>query len=316
MSFKLATLSLALLALQGCAPPRPAPKTSELSAAPTQQAAAPEADGRKGPEVSDIFVEGDELTFDGYVVRKLRKRVTFEDPSDMKSDVKSRPFTAECSYAVLKRKGRVLATFDGVCGGVGNGTRFGLFPFLGGDEKQLLVSQDVPRGGTQWVVSLSKGFRVIFDGDEFGVGREGDDMTLADMDGDGVYELKLMLTAFYGFADSTLSTAGTPLPTVVFRYDEGARKYLPANRHFARLLLADAEESKKKVPGPEDRENHLSDILSLVLDYVLAGEEQAAWAFYEEAYRLPDKAEMKKKIKAELSALPLYRFTYKGKTGH
>lgn len=315
MPFKLATLSLTLLALQGCGPHGPAPRASELSAAPTRQVAAPEADGTKGPEVSDIFVEGDELTFDGYVVRKLRKRVTFEDPSDVKPETESRPLTAECSYAVLKRRGRVLATFDSVCGGFGNGTRFGLFPFLGGDEKQLLVSQDVPRGGTQWVVSLSRGFRVIFDGDEFGVGREGDDMALADMDGDGVYELKLPLTAFYGFSDWALSTAGTPLPTVVFKYDEGARKYLPANRRFARLLLADAEDSKKKVPGPEDRENHLSDILSLVLDYVLAGEEQAAWAFYEEAYRLPDKAEMKRKIQAELSALPLYRFTYKGKAG-
>lgn len=311
MSSQLATLSFVLLALHGCAAPRPTAKGLPAVATPPRQVAAPETNGRKEAKVSDIFVEGDELTYNGYVAQKRHKRVRLDYPPE----VGAKPFFSEVSYAVLKRGGRVLATFDGFYSGAGNSTRFGLFPFLGGDEKQLFVSQDVPRGGCQWVVSLSRGFRVIYDGEEFRAGREAEDMSLVDLDGDGVYELKQPLTAFYGFSDWALAPAATPLPTVVFKYDAGARKYLPANRHFARHLLAEAEAAKRSVSGPEDRARHLSDILSLVLDYVLAGEEQEAWAFYEEAYKLADKAEMKRKIKAELSAHPLYRFTYEGKGG-
>jgi hypothetical protein len=47
-----------------------------------------------------------------------------------------------------------------------------------------------------------------------------------------------------------------------------------------------------------------------VLDYVFAGREQEAWAFYETAYKLPDKAEVKSKIKAVLNDQPVYRFMY------
>ena len=143
MSLKLATLSLTLLALCGCASSRPAAQRMATTATPTPQVAAPEASGREGPQVSDIYVEGDELTYNGYVVEKRHKRVRLDYPSEGKE---RRFFEDEFSYAVVRRRGKVLATFDGVYSGAGNATRFGLFPFLGGDEKQLLVSQDVPVG--------------------------------------------------------------------------------------------------------------------------------------------------------------------------
>ena len=62
--------------------------------------------------------------------------------------------------------------------------------------------------------------------------------------------------------------------------------------------------------GPESRESHLSDVLSIVLAHVFAGDEQGAWEFYESAYGLPDKARLRRKIEVELRAQPAYRFIY------
>jgi hypothetical protein len=58
------------------------------------------------------------------------------------------------------------------------------------------------------------------------------------------------------------------------------------------------------------REAHLADVLSIVLDYVYAGEEREAWEFYEATYGLPDKAQLKREVKRSLRAEPVYRFVY------
>jgi hypothetical protein len=220
------------------------------------------------------------------------------------------PLQVEVSYAVVKRKGKVLMKLDAdIYFGMGNNTSFGLFPLLGGGEKQLLVSQDIFRGGTQWVVSLSPRPHVIYDGDEFGAGREGSDMGVVDLDRDGVYEITQPVTRFYGF--KSLAPARTPLPTVIFKYDPKARKYLPANALFQDYLLKDVAAARARLTGPEDHINHLADVLHIVLDYIFAGDEETAWAFYEQAYNLPDKVEVRKEIETELKDDPVYRFMYK-----
>jgi hypothetical protein len=253
------------------------------------------------------FVEGDNLSYHGYVVQKLYKKVKLDYPPEFKEP----PEWVDVSYAVLRKDGKVLAKFDGVYFGMGNATRFGLFPLLGDHAKQLIVAQDVFRGGRQWVVSLSSSFRIIYDGSEYLTGREAEDMGIIDLDKDGVYEITQPLTAFYGFLNWALPTSRTPLPTIIFKYNVKAEKYLPANHLFQDYLLAETEKAKRKIRPPSDRIDHLAGILAIVLDYILAGQEQKAWAFYEERYRLPDKAEIKQEIKARLKEQPVYRFIYR-----
>ena len=139
-------------------------------------------------------------------------------------------------------------------------------------------------------------------------------MGVFDLDGDGVYEITVPVTDFYGFHDWAISPLATPLPEVVFKYDAKAGKYLPANEQFQKYILRDVDAARSKVHGPEEREAHLADVLSVVLSYIFAGKEQEAWEFYESAYKLPDKVEIKKEIEDMLKTQPVYRFMY-GKAG-
>jgi hypothetical protein len=302
-------LALAVLVNSACAARVESSQTRSAAAetpapAPTPAATKPEpAEIRIG----DALVREDALTHEGYTVRRRGKRLG-------RGDAPGRAGNPEAAYAVLERGGKVLLRFDaGVYNGGLNSIGFGLFPFLGGASKQLIVSQDAPRQGRQWIVSLSPSPRVIYDGPAFAAGREVDDLHVADFDGDGVYELAAPLTTFYGFRDWALSPSATPLPEVVFRYDEKAGRYLPANARFRQQLLKDVEEAKSKVRGPappESPESHLSDILSVVLAHVFAGDERGGWEFYEKTYGLPDKAEVRRETEAELRAQPVYRFIY------
>src|SRR6202040_948278 len=90
-------------------------------------------------------------------------------------------------------------------------------------SKQLVVSQTVPRGGRHWIVDLSTNATTIFDSKEWGVGTE--DVCVHDYDGDGVEEISLAITKFWGFGSMAMSES--PLPGVVFKYDARTRKYLP-----------------------------------------------------------------------------------------
>jgi hypothetical protein len=223
--------------------------------------------------------------------------------------------SAEVAYVVLERGGKILRSFDaGVYHGGLNSAGFGLFPFLGEGGRQLIISQDAPRTGRQWVVSLSPSPRIIFDGPAFGVGREADDLQVSDLDGDGVYEIVAPVCDVYGFRDWALAPTETPLPPAVFKYDAKAGKYLPANRLFREHLLKGVDEAKAKVRGPSER-GHMADVLSVLLSYVFAGDEREGWEFYEAAYALPDKAEVRREVEATLRAQPVYRFMDKQAAG-
>lgn len=179
----------------------------------------------------------------------------------------------------------------------------------------MFISQDIFRGGNQWIVSFSPGLRVIFDGEKYSVGREGYDVVVTDRDKDGTYEITLPLTHFYGFQN--LSPAATPLPTIIFKYNAKAREYLPANYEFRDYLLRDIEKQKAEISPVQDTlNNHLSDVMSITLDYIFAGEEQKAWTFFDDSYKLTDKTKIKADIKAELKDHPVYRFLYQKRSIH
>jgi hypothetical protein len=255
-------------------------------------------------QIDGIFVDKDSLSYNGYDVVKLKKKVKLEYPPEMKS----KPELVEVSYAVLKKKNKVLDTFDGVYFGAGNATNFGLFPFLGKETKQLTVSQTIPRGGRHWVVELSSEARVISDSKDYGIGRE--EFSVIDIDKDGVYEISLPITEFYMFENMAMSE--TPLPTIIFKYDEKAKKYLPANRIFRNYLLTGIEDKIKQL-NSSDKSNYLSDRLDIVLRYVYAGKEAEAWSFFDKEYNLPNKEEIKSKIKSTLKKENVYKYIYENR---
>ena len=203
--------------------------------------------------------------------------------------------------------GRVLREFDAP---VGHRIEAGFFSLLGTRSDQLIISQGRFRTGVQWVADFSKGFKVIFDGRRFDVGREADDMTISDLDVDGINEIIVPITAFYGFQSWRLSTGQTPLPDIIFRYDPVQREYLPSNLFFKKCILKDTETAEKSAREIE-KEISLGRLMSIVLDYVFVGEEQRAWKFFEEMCTLPDKDRIRSDIQDVLTAHPVYRHIYK-----
>ncbi len=253
----------------------------------------------------DAFVEEEQLAYNGYVVSRLHQSVTLDYPHEFKPSARQ----IDVSYAVVTQKNREVAKFDaGYYGGYGNSTRFGLFAFLGRPIKQLVVSQDVSRGGTQWVVSLVPRFHVIFDGQYWGVGRETDDMRVEDLDQDGVLEILVPITDFYDLQDK-MSISEIPLPTVIFKYNEKAERYLPANKMFREYALHNVEGYNQGIDSSDELFAR-SRILRILLDEVYAGEREKGWAFFEINYKLADKEELRKRIKSLLRDQPVYRFIY------
>lgn len=105
-------------ATAGCAQPAAVPATAESSPASTP---TPETYEDPYTYLSDVFVAGDSLVHEGFEVVKLSKKVRddYQPPAGQPP-----PPLLDATYAVLRRKGRVLLTFDGVHGGEREGWDF------------------------------------------------------------------------------------------------------------------------------------------------------------------------------------------------
>src|SRR5215475_811636 len=237
--------------------------------------------------MSDIFTMEKSLSYNGFNIAKIAKR---------------KP--KEFSYAVIKKNGRVLAKFDSFHDELMNATDIGLFPLLGGKTKQLIISQTLPRTGRHWIVELAANPKVLFDSGDYEVGRE--EVWTVDLDGDGVYEIWLYVTTFYGEFDQ-LSVMATPLPKMVFRYDKRAGRYLPANHSYRDYLLKDIETEISNLPTVVG-ERYLASRLNVLLRLLYAGKEKEGWEFFDKAYTLPDADKIKAKVKAVLQNAPAYKF--------
>jgi len=254
----------------------------------------------KEMHAGEVIANFDQLSYRGYMIQTHHRLARVDGPPA--------PEPVKVSYVVVKRNGRTVAKFDSeIYSSLGNSTEVGLYSLLNNGKKQLILSQDSFKTGVQWVADFSPGFRIIFDGMKFHVGREGDDMTISDLDGDGVSEITVPITAFYGFERWRLSTSDTPLPDVVFKYDAAKREYLPANPLFKQILLRDikrAEDDARAV----DQQTRLGSVMSVVLHYIFAGEEGRGWKFFEETCSLPDKGTIRADMEKELKAHPVYRY--------
>ena len=250
-----------------------------------------------------IFGGDDQLFHHGYDVKRVDGKAPY---SRIEESGKSSTEMVDVSYAVVRQNGRTIAKFDGVHYPLGNLTDFGLFGLLGNKSEQLLVSLTVPRGGRHWVVSLDPTLRVLFDSDDYGVGRE--EFFVVDIEKDRVYEIVLPVTAFYEMQDK-MYIGEIPLPEIIFKYDAAEERYFPANHLYPEYSLRHLDAKFKSLPE-DPRDNYLSKRLSILLTYVYAGKEQEGWAFFDEYYRLPDKEEMKTRIRTVLRDEGVYKYLY------
>jgi|SRR5262245_9709537 len=245
--------------------------------------------------MSDIFTREKSLSYKGFKVAIIAKRK------------RSKSHLQELSYVVIKKNERALAKFGGPIDHPLTATDIGLFPFLGGKSKQLIISQTVPRGGRHWIVELTDNPKVLFDSGDYEVGRE--EVWTVDLDGDGVYEIWLFVTSFYG-AFNQLSVSATPLPTVIFKYDKRAGRYLPANHRYRDYLLKGIETEISELPTAVG-ERYLARRLDVLLRLLYAGKEKEGWEFFEKAYTLPDADRIKAIVNEEIQKAPAYNFIRK-----
>jgi hypothetical protein len=246
--------------------------------------------------MSDIFNKEESLSYNGFKIAKLESIAKGSENEQI-----------EFSYAVIKKNGRVLAKFDSFRDGLMNATDIGLFPFLGGKTKQLIISQTLPRTGRHWIVELTPNPKVLFDSGDYEVGRE--EVWTVDLDGDGVYEIWLYVTTFYNEFDQ-LSVMLTPLPKMVFRYDKRAGRYLPANHSYRDYLLKDIETDISNLPTVVG-ERYLSSRLNVLLRLLYTGKEKEGWELFDKAYTLPDADRIKAKVNEVLQEAPAYKFIRK-----
>ncbi len=286
---------------------RPKSQTSNQAAGPsdpTIEVSSADNDSSSDDPCSQMFsnfyVEADSLAYNDYEVARLHKVVHDKESG----------FDMPDTYAVLRSRGKVIATFDGIYHPAGNFTDFGFASLLGGETKQLVVSQVIPRNGRHWVVDVSSDGATLFDSSDWDTG--GEDVCVHDVDGDGIAEISMPIQAFWGF--ETMSMADSPMPGVVFKYDSKSRKFLPDKSSFARGLT-DIDEDVKAIDQNEKPQGgfagrFLAVRLDIFLHYVYAGREKDAWSFFEKTYNLDDKKEIGKKIRARLDREPVYRFVY------
>ena len=282
--------------------PSPGPKPSVLEVSnplsPEPQA-SPSTDD--WTSFDDLLTDDESMEYNGYLIEKRYKNVKFYDQR-----------TQDQGYVVLSQDDKVIRSFDGKAyHPLGNITTFGLFSFLGTNEKQLAISQDVNRGGVQWIVDLSPTPRVIFDGVAWGIGREAADCEVKDLDGDGTLEISLPLTDFYSFMDK-MSVAQCPLPMITFKYDRARKKFLPIN-HFQNKSETSGElDADKK----SDQFYVRSTILDHMLELIYRGKRRQAWEYFHTTYNLSDKKEIEQRVKNILNQQPVYKYIYKNPQTH
>jgi hypothetical protein len=274
---------------------------THVNEAPPQAPIEPE--GESVSIADDLAYDQEQMAYEDYVVRKQYRRA--------KEYGFSSPEWIDVSYAIVERNHKRISKLDAdIYFGLGNTTTFGFAPLLGGDTKQLIVSQDVSRGGKQWIARLRPGYKVIFDGPAWQVGREIYDMQAIDLDGDGAQEITVPITDFYDFMDK-MYIGEIPLPTIIFRYDAEKDQYFPANPIFSNYALKDSAEIRQQFEN-DNKPLSASKNLGVLLDYVYAGQEEKGWEFFDRHYNLPDKKEFKTRVRKLLRSQPVYRYLYKG----
>lgn len=247
--------------------------------------------------VSEMWTEKDFLEVENFIVKKFSHKLK---PKDL--------IEADVTDAMIQKNGKTLLKLDGIYHGLGNATNFALFPLLGENKKQLIVSHTVPRGGIHYIIDFSSNPRVILDSRDFAVG--GEDLGTTDIDNDGVYEVFLAKSGdYFNFASFEI-----PYITITFRFDKQKQSFLPVNHILPENALEHIDGQIKRFN--ESKEKRFSAVLEITLTYLYAGKEKEAWEFFDKNFfpqdwafgKVEDKEETKQIIKEVLGKDPIYKF--------
>lgn len=251
--------------------------------------------------LESIFTKGDKLVYQGYEITR------FARPS------------ADSWTITIKKNGKIQKRFEIGATMSKDWAKLGLFNFLGGRGKQLIVEGYSGGAHCCWeykIIDLSPTYRVLYDSDDWNVGY---DLNPVDLDKDGVFEFTQSVMTFDYFP---LSHAYSAFPPAVFKYNHRAGKYLPANRLFQSRVTQGIEAKLTKIaewnkrPGLEKRTSiiepeYAATSLDVFLRYLYSGREKRAWDFFDKSYKLGDKQEIKFGIKRELRGCAIYKYLYR-----
>jgi hypothetical protein len=256
--------------------------------------------------IDSILTKSDNLSYKDYQVRTRVGK-------------KPGPWGREAAWeVVLTHKGKEAEVFPNDAQ-FSDYNRFGFFPLLGGDAKQLIILQYT--GGAHCcevarVYELGDSPRQIFDGGDYDL-ELGFDVN--DLDGDGIFELSESLGTFDYF-DRCSHATSPAAPSAIFRYDAKTKKYVPANDRFKSVLSKAVEKDidelrdfEKKTDFADFRDEdgeYLGKLLSVVVAYLYAGDERRGWEFFDREYRLSDKEKIKLHLSATLATDSFYSQLY------
>jgi len=193
-----------------------------------------------------------------------------------------------------------------------------MYPFLKRSNKQLVIEQY--SGGmhccfTNWIIELSSDINILYNSQDYNVGYG---IKPLNLDNDEMFEFTTTILSFDYFH---LPHGFSPLPEVLFKYNESKKKYLPANHIFPEFALANIEEIKRDVQKYYNKVNYekndeMSDmkyfslILEILVRYVYSGKRDIGWTYYEKWYISPTKDEMKTEIQNQFDNCAIYRYIY------
>ena len=253
-------------------------------------------DKSKEISIEESFVNKDSLQIGEYVIKKVKVKKTDRET----------PETAKIFDAVLTKNGKQITKFEGVFYPLGNTIDFGLFSFFGNANKQLIIADTSNRYERNWIVDFSPEYTILFDTAEYGT----ENLRRIDFDDDGIYEIASGKT----YDIFSFSSAYRPSVNVIFQFNSQIGKFLPASHRFSEFTLRDIDDQLKRFN--ESDKKHFHDVLEITLTYVLAGQEEKAWEFFDKNFtpenwssgKVENKAEAKEKIQASLNDDPIYKF--------
>jgi hypothetical protein len=254
--------------------------------------------GQEINTLDKIFNNTKSLSLDDYTIEKI------PGPQD------------EQWSAVLKKNNEVIMRFEN--GYLEDMTIFGLYPFIVNRDKQLVVEQF--SGGahccwSDWIIELTSPISILYDSQKYPVGYG---MVIEDINKDGNSEFIQTLLTFDYF--DRMPHACSPLPAVVFAFDESSNQFVPANPRFAEYFLKDIEENiqycqeyiTKVKANPDSYDDstgeYLSSVLQVVIQYIYVNQEENAWSFFDQNYLLKDKEEIRKKVEEQLNNCAVYQY--------
>ncbi|MBF8248546.1 MAG: hypothetical protein HW374_1346 [Bacteroidetes bacterium] len=258
------------------------------------------AENETGPHSQDVSILPDSLTYGDYtIVRTL-------DLQDSTYGV-----------AIFKNKQRVWRSREGTIRPEDNEVK--LVSLFRDGTKQLYVQHFSGGAHCCWtsiILELSDSVHTLFHSDDYT--DLGYQLTMSDLDRDGMMDLHLTIMTFDNF--DRLTHAISPFSSAYFTYSLSTRRFILTSRKFSSLVLNKTQEHELRVKAMADTTDftqfediggdYLSSVLKVLMDYVFAGQKEQGWKFFDTWYRLADKDEIRHKIQQTFEASNLYQELY------